>query len=307
MSSNLIIGVDTGNRCIKTINHSFVAGLKKSKYEPIVADVLKFNGDYYMLSQQRIPYLQDKTFTDEYFVLTLFAIAMELKQRKVDLSKTIPITLGVGLPPSHIPLYKDKFKNYFKRGIVEFEYSKEKIMIDIQNVMVFSQGYAAIFMDYDAISKFEKSYIIDIGGYTTDVIALTNGRIDPDFCESLDKGLIHLFNNVQMATHKKYGHRPTESQIDSLMVTGREMSADMPVTEILNSEIDMFLDDIMRKLLEYGIDLKFSKGIFVGGGSERLKKWIEKSNFVTEPYFIMNVFANAQGYEAILQSLSNRS
>ena len=83
MDNQLIIGVDTGNRCIKTASQIFVAGLKQSNDRmPFTHGVMEYDNKYFMLSQKRVSYLQDKTQTDEYFILTLFAIAKELDYRK---------------------------------------------------------------------------------------------------------------------------------------------------------------------------------------------------------------------------------
>ena len=301
----IIIGVDTGNRCIKTAHFSFISGIKKSDENmPFTQDMLKYNDTCYLLTQNRITYMQDKSTSDEYLVLTLYALVRELEYRGIDMSGTIPISLGVGLPPSHIPLYKKSFRNYFKRGLVTFELNKKVYYIDIQNVTVFAQGYAGIYLDYETISKFGRAYIIDIGGYTTDVISINHGRIDPEFCESFDMGLIHTFNKISREVHKHYGRTPTEAQIDEMISTGIEISPDMPCLKIADAILAEYVEDLTRKLLEFGIDLKFSRGIFMGGGSERLKHWIESSNMVTNPYFILNVHANAQGYEAILNSLN---
>ena len=195
MDKKIIIGVDTGNRCIKTVNHVFVAGVKYSKNPmPFKQGILEWEDGYYMLSQERVTYLYDKTTTKEYFAMTLIAIAKELETRKISSTgNVIPITLAVGLPPSHLPLLKDKFRDYFKRGITSFKYDGVDYVIDIQDVQVYSQGYAAISNDFNEICKFNKAYIIDIGGYTTDVISLNEGMIDPEFCHSLEGlGLIQF-------------------------------------------------------------------------------------------------------------------
>lgn len=42
----IIIGVDTGNRCIKTVHNVFVSGINKQKAKPIQSkEVLKYNDD----------------------------------------------------------------------------------------------------------------------------------------------------------------------------------------------------------------------------------------------------------------------
>ena len=64
----IIIGVDTGNRCIKTVHNVFVSGINKQKAKPIQSkEVLKYNDEYYTLTKKRVNYLQDKTENDEYF------------------------------------------------------------------------------------------------------------------------------------------------------------------------------------------------------------------------------------------------
>ena len=66
----IIIGVDTGNRCIKTVHNVFVSGINKQKAKPIQSkEVLKYNDEYYTLTKKRVNYLQDKTENDEYFAL----------------------------------------------------------------------------------------------------------------------------------------------------------------------------------------------------------------------------------------------
>lgn len=43
-------------------------------------------------------------------------------------------------------------------------------------------------------------FIIDIGGYTTDVLLLRNGKTDMQFCRSLETGIITM-NNEYMGVH----------------------------------------------------------------------------------------------------------
>ena len=68
------IAVDHGNRNIKTENQIFTSGLVESDTEPPLGDFLSYNKKYYTLSQQRIPYMRDKTKDDRFFILTLFGI-----------------------------------------------------------------------------------------------------------------------------------------------------------------------------------------------------------------------------------------
>ena len=57
----MLIAIDHGNKNIKTAHHIFTSGLTESEARPPFGDaVLQVGGKYYMLSEQRIPYLRDK-------------------------------------------------------------------------------------------------------------------------------------------------------------------------------------------------------------------------------------------------------
>ena len=94
----MLIGVDHGNKQIKTVHCApFVSGLQQSMTRPF-GPSLQYCGNYYTLSNERIPYRKDKTVDDRFFILTLIAIAEELTARGVD-EKELYHTH----PPSHHP------------------------------------------------------------------------------------------------------------------------------------------------------------------------------------------------------------
>ena len=77
----MLIGVDHGNKQIKTVHcNPFVSGLKQSVTRPFGQNVLRYQNTYYTLSTERIPYRKDKTEDDRFFILTLFALAGEIKR-----------------------------------------------------------------------------------------------------------------------------------------------------------------------------------------------------------------------------------
>ncbi len=59
----------------------FISGLYESDTVPPLGQaILKYHGKYYSVAQKRIPYMKDKTVDDRFFILTLFAIAYELRE-----------------------------------------------------------------------------------------------------------------------------------------------------------------------------------------------------------------------------------
>ena len=74
----MLISIDHGNKQIKTVHKTFTSGLCESDSRPPFGrDVLFYNGKYYTLSDQRIPYMRDKTADERFSILTLFAIGFD--------------------------------------------------------------------------------------------------------------------------------------------------------------------------------------------------------------------------------------
>ena len=110
----LVIGTDHGNKQMKSTNcPPFISGLKESRTKPFGKDILEYQGKYYILSNQRIPYKRDKTEDEKFFILTLFAIARELEFRNAFTKNILPIGLGAGLPPAHYGSLYKSFEDYF--------------------------------------------------------------------------------------------------------------------------------------------------------------------------------------------------
>ena len=97
MSDSFTIGVDHGYYAVKTAHCSFPTGLVEYEYEPYTRkNVLEFGGKYYVVGSGRQPLQKDKTRTEDYYLLTLAAIAMELEHRGAD--RTAGVHLAAGLP-----------------------------------------------------------------------------------------------------------------------------------------------------------------------------------------------------------------
>jgi plasmid segregation protein ParM len=66
----MLISVDHGNKKIKLASvRTFTSGLAESETRPPLGeDILRFKGRYYTLSEQRIPYMKDKTVDDRFYI-----------------------------------------------------------------------------------------------------------------------------------------------------------------------------------------------------------------------------------------------
>lgn len=85
----ITIPLDHGNRNMKTAEEVFTSGLAESDLKPVLGEYLQYNGKYYSLTGERIPYMRDKTLDDRFFILTLFGIGKELERRTQPQKDTI--------------------------------------------------------------------------------------------------------------------------------------------------------------------------------------------------------------------------
>lgn len=93
----MIIAIDHGYYAIKTKHFSFPAGITAYSHEPYTKQgVLQYGGKYYVCGTGRQPIQRTKTETENYYLLTLAAIAQEIKYRKA--SRRINVHLAAGLP-----------------------------------------------------------------------------------------------------------------------------------------------------------------------------------------------------------------
>ena len=299
----MLIAIDHGNKQVKTLHRTFTSGLCVSDTRPPFGkDILHYNGRYYTLSDQRIPYMRDKTADERYFILTLFAIAFELRQQGYASGEVEDIQLSIGLPPAHFGSQYQKFEQYFLgRDILDFELDDTAFSVYIRKAMCFPQAYAAIIPIYPQIRQLPKVIVVDIGGFTADYMLIKNGQADLSVCDSLENGVITLYNRIRSKVNADFDLLLDESDIDSIL---KGTSADyMPeIVGIVEVQAQQFIDDLVRKLRERMIDLRTGKTVFVGGGSLLLKKQIEASGKVHAPLFIEEVSANARGYDILFRA-----
>ena len=214
----MLIAIDHGNYAIKTTHTAFLSGLTESKVKPPLSEeVLEYAGSFWTLSGKRVPYMRDKTQDDRYFVLTLFAIARELECRKA-WAPFVQADLAVGLPPEHYGMLREKFSQYFQRGVVKFSYQDRSLTLEIRRVLVYPQAYAAVVPLSGEILPLSRVFVIDIGGFTTDVLLLRNGKPDLQFCRSLESGVITMDNEIIGKINAQYDLMIDDEHISAVLL-----------------------------------------------------------------------------------------
>ncbi len=300
----MLIAIDHGNKNMKTAHKVFTSGLTESDTRPPFGDnILEYGGKYYTLSEQRIPYMRDKTADDRFFVLTLFAVAFEVEAAELySADDILDIQLAVGLPPLHYGSQYKKFEAYFsKREIVDFTMNDRPYSIFIDKARCYPQAYAAA-LSSRQMREQKKILVVDIGGFTIDYVRIQDGRPDFAVCDSLENGVITLYNDIIRKVNGDLDLLLQESDIDAIL-RGEDTDYPEQAAQIIHGKAAAFVDDLAGKLRERMIDLRVGRNVFIGGGAVLLRRYIEDSEKIGGAFFITDIAANVRGY-ALLYSAS---
>ena len=298
----IVIPVDHGNQNIKGENVVFTSGLVESDCKPMLGDYLYYKNRYYSLTDQRIPYMRDKTKDERFFILTLFAIAMEAERQGIHSeSNILQVSLPVGLPPKHMGALYQKFQDYFRsRGVQHFTYKGRHYEVHIEDVVAFPQDYAAAMTIYPKLKEYNRVVTADLGGFTFDYLLLRTGNPDLSVCDSLEKGIIRLYNNIISRINSEYDVLLEASDIDCI-IKNEKTDYEEAVIRTVREMTKTYVDDLLGDLRERGIDLKSVCIVFIGGGSLLLREYIVNSGKIGKYIFMEDVCANAKGYKMLFE------
>ena len=303
----MLIALDHGNKQCKLVrSEPFISGLTESEVRPFGPDVLKYGDKYYQISDQRIPYRRDKTEDDRFFILTLFGIANEIEATNSYIPGIMQVQLAVGLPPAHYGAQNEKFIQYFsRRGVVSFTYRGKPYSICIDDVACYPQSYAAAASMLQTLTTVPLALVVDIGGYTMDYIRIKKGRGDLASCDSLENGVIMLYNKIIAKVRAEQELLLSEEAIDAILLERPSHGLDS-VAPLVRQMAKEFVADLLSAMRERQLELRAWPVVFAGGGSILLRKQIEASGKVARPLFVDDIRANARGYE-LLYKLSKHS
>lgn len=304
MIKKVRIAVDHGNRNMKTCSQVFTTGLTIQDKKPARGEkFLFYEGKYYVLSENRIPYQRDKTQDDRFFILTLFAIVKELEENpQIQPGDVIQVDLPIGLPPKHYAELCERYEAYFKRQgkIHDINYCGSTYHITIGEVMAFPQDYAAMMTMIEKLQQIPKVVGIDIGGFTTDYLLMRKANPDMEACDSMEKGVITMYNKIISGINSEYDILLEESDIDSILQGNTEFYEEA-VVRMTEGMVQDFVKDLLNSIRERGIDTKAAYTVFIGGGAKLLSHFLEQSDRLGKYTFIEDISANAKGYDRLFQ------
>lgn len=296
MTTLLKLGVDNGNYNTKSSDGMlYASGYVKSPKEFITSDMqVEYQGAFYAVGGQRMKLQQEKTKAPDTFILTLPAIANCMKKAGVT---SADISLGVGLPIDIYGAQKADFQRYFLQNPVHFRFEGIAYACRIVECKVFPQEYAALCRYYPRLKEYRSLTLVDIGGYTVDVMALHDFTPDKQSCTSIRRGTILLYNAIRDKLQQD-NIILTDSQItDAIQGRVEHLQAEH-IRQVLSSEVTAYIQELLNALREYGRDLALPT-VFAGGGAELLEGHFRKESI--NMVALLNRFSNAEGYLTLLR------
>lgn len=302
MKNNVTVyGIDHGFGLTKTAHTELISGVKVfGKEEPPLPDrTVCLDGNYYVCGGKRMNVMSDKTANENYYILTLAAIASEMKLKKKTKDNVI---IAAGLPIERMGIEKEKFKQYLlKNKEVKFAYEGLDYQIQIEEVQIYPQGYAAVVSRIGTLLG--THILVDIGSWTIDILPIIDKVPDTSRCSSLNMGVITCMTSINNEMRRKFNIELEETQIQDIMRGG---TGQLPkkYLEVVRTCIIHYTEEIFSKLREIGFNLEVTPVIFIGGGAAVMKKYGKYDGEMTT--IILDIHANSSGYEFIAKQKIQR-
>jgi len=295
-----IIAVDHGYGNIKTANCCFPTGVIESDTEPTFThDLLVWGGKYYSIGAGHKEFIADKFEDDDYYVLTLAAIARELRQEKITEAK---VYIAAGLPLTWVANQKDRFKEYLVRNKKEkFVFRGIEYSVEIVDAGLFPQGFAAA---AEHISEFKGANMLcDIGNGTMNLLRIVNKKPDIQNMFTEKYGTHQCALAIRENMLKVHHTVVDEAIITEILRTGTA-DIDKEYLETIIATAKEYTAGIFRRLREREYDPKLMKLYVVGGGGCLIKNFAE---FDKDKVFInSDICATAKGYEYLAEQYLKR-
>ena len=189
-----------------------------------------------------------------------------------------------------------------KEQPVRFLYESEWYEIQIKDVKLFPQGYSALALHPEYLKDEPSVLLVDVGGWTVDLMRLDNAVPNAATCRSLELGVIRCIDETAEQVRRNTGLSVTETQIERVLRGKPAVWQKMP-DGVIQENGRKYIERILSAVTESGFDLRAVPTVFMGGGSVILKRHVTAQDAICRPVFIEDVHANAAGYERIVEQM----
>ena len=292
----IVIGVDSGYGNMKTAHTVFPTGIIKHPGEPIFKnELLLFEGNYYTIGEGHKEFIPDKVMDEDYFLLTLAAIAKEMDYRGIQNGR---ILLAVGLPLTWVSEQKRAFAAYMtKTRSVTFTFNGKQHFITFAGVEVYPQGFSAIAL---RLKEFQGVHMLcDIGNGTMNVMTIINGRPVSSKCFTEKYGTHQCTLLIRERLMQRHHVTVDDAVIEQVLRTNTADIGEEYLTTIRAAAME-YTEGIMRRLREHEYNPAMMRLYVLGGGGCLVKNF---AHYDRDRVTINeDICATAKGYEALAEA-----
>ncbi|XBX03665.1 ParM/StbA family protein [Enterocloster clostridioformis] len=295
-----IIGIDHGYGNIKTASTVTKSGVTAYETEPIFSgNILEYEGGYYRIGECQKEFVSDKVSDDDYYLLTLMAIARELNVYGI---READVHLSAGLPLTWIRRQREEFRSYLLRNKeVSYRFNEKDYHIRFVGCSLYPQGYPAI---VSRLKEFKGTNLLaDIGNGTMNILYINNKRAVESRCWTEKFGVNQCMIAARNAVMDNFGIKIEEATIEQVFRYG---SADIgrSYLDCIVSTARQYVADIFATLRKYEYNPDLMRLYIVGGGGCLIRHFgqYDKSRVT----IVDDIFATAKGYEYLAFSSLRR-
>ena len=292
----IVIGIDHGFGQIKTAHTCFKTGVTVYDKEPTFkSNLLVYEGRYYTIGEEHKAFLPDKASDQDYYILTLAAIARELRFRGLT---TASVYLAAGLPLIWVSEQRETFKAYLLQKLsAEFTFRGLEYSITFAGAEVYPQGFSAV---ADKLRDFRGiTMLCDIGNGTMNVMYIRSGKPIPSQCYTEKYGVQQCMIAVREKLMQRFGATVDDSIIEEVLRYGKSDIDERYLTVIQDCARD-YADGIMKRLREHEYNPDLMRLYVMGGGNCLVRNFVE-----FDPARVTinsDINATAKGYERLAEA-----
>ena len=286
-----IIAVDHGYGNMKTANTVTTTGIKAYETEPIfTGNILEYNGIYYRIGEGHKEFIPDKAMDEEYYLLTLMAIARELNVFSI---READVHLAAGLPLTWIRNQREAFRSYLLQNPeVRYLFNGKEYHLHFVGCSLYPQGYPAI---VNQLGDFKGTNLLaDIGNGTMNILYINNKKAQESRCWTEKLGVNQCMIAAKNAVLDKFGVKIEGSTVEQILRFGTaDISA--PYLDCISSIARQYVAELFSTLRKYEYNPDLMRLYVVGGGGCLIRNFgtYDKSRVT----IIDDICATAKGYE----------
>lgn len=287
----IVVGVDHGFGNMKTAHCSFPSGLIQSDAPPTFkSNLLVYKDRYYQIGAAHKAFCADKSADDEYYILTLAAIAAELVVREISRAR---VYLAVGLPLTWVSEQRTKFTEYLMQNpCVTFLFEGKPYQVEFVGVLVYPQGFAAVSDRLQSLSGI--NLLADVGNGTMNVMYIIDSRPQIQKCYTEKFGTYQCLLQVREVFLRKFGIMLVETEVERFLRTGTA-DIDAQYLHVIRQVAVEYVQGIFRVLRDHEYAPEMMKLIVVGGGGCLIRNFADID--LSRVVFVDDISATAKGYE----------